>query len=867
MLKKTFLALILLLAIFSCANKKELVVESGVSLELAEHRKEVLSIINYKLEFRVPDNLNQQIQALEDLTFNLSDNSQDLQLDFKESPEKLKGLIVNGKSQELVIEEEHIVLKKENLKVGFNQVEINFFAGETSLNRKEEFLYTLFVPDRARTAFPVFDQPNLKATFELTLDVPSSWSAISNGPIAIAAVKDGRKNYQFYKSDLISTYLFSFVAGEFQVVSKNLAGREMTMLHRESDAEKVSRNLDLIFYLHAASLQWLEAYTGIKYPFKKLDFALIPSFQYGGMEHVGAIQYRANSLMLDEDPSQSQLLGRASLIAHEVAHMWFGNLVTMDWFNDVWTKEVFANFMAAKMVNPSFPDINHDLNFLVRHYPSAYSVDRTKGANPIRQYLPNLKEAGQMYGAIIYNKAPIMMRQLESMLGEEDFQSGMSEYLSTFSNKNATWPDLINILDKRTPENLREWSEVWVNTPGRPHFDLTAEMKDDQVQVKLAQRDPEGERVWAQALKLNLYNLQREEKKEVLLYSNNVPYIEKLRPYWNVFEALPNADGIGYGLFPANYSIIQSRWDQLSEVEKGTTLVNLYENLLEPDNYGKEGQYTPKMYVGLLKWMVQKEENQLLLNLMLGQLNSVYWNLLNQEQRESVAPELERTLYHVMNDKTEDPSVKKIFFNAFRNVTITKVNLERLFNVWQGTTNSKIQGLNLSENDLTSLAGQLAIKMPERSEGILARQVENIKNPDRKKRFEFLLPALSSKAEVRDQFFASLKDEKNRETESWVLGGLGYLHHPLRREESTKYITESLELLQEIQITGDIFFPKRWLDRTLGSHNSEAAAKMVNDFLEANPDYNAQLKMKILQAGDMTFRSNEILKKTSLKVE
>ena len=102
-------------------------------------------------------------------------------------------------------------------------------------------------------------------------------------------------------------------------------------------------------------MQWLEEYTGIKYPFKKLDFALIPSFQYGGMEHVGAIQYRANSLMLDEDPSQTRLLGRASLIAHEVAHMWFGNLVTMDWFNDVWTKEVFANFMAAKMVNPSFP--------------------------------------------------------------------------------------------------------------------------------------------------------------------------------------------------------------------------------------------------------------------------------------------------------------------------------------------------------------------------------------------------------------------------------------------------------------------------------------------------------------------------------
>ena len=121
------------------------------------------------------------------------------------------------------------------------------------------------------------------------------------------------------------------------------------------------------------------------------------------MEHVGAIQYRADTLFLDESPSQTELLGRASLIAHETAHMWFGNLVTMEWFDDVWLKEVFANFVAAKIVNPTFTEINHDLSFMVRHYPSAYSVDSTGGANAIRQRLSNLNEAGTLYGNIIYN--------------------------------------------------------------------------------------------------------------------------------------------------------------------------------------------------------------------------------------------------------------------------------------------------------------------------------------------------------------------------------------------------------------------------------------------------------------------------------
>jgi aminopeptidase N len=129
-------------------------------------------------------------------------------------------------------------------------------------------------------------------------------------------------------------------------------------------------------------LAWLEDYTAIPYAFGKFDFVLIPSFQFGGMEHPGAIFYNASSLLLDESATQTQMLGRASLIAHETAHMWFGDLVTMKWFDDVWMKEVFANVMAAKIVNPSFPTVNHALRFLYQHYPAAYDVDRTRA--PIR---------------------------------------------------------------------------------------------------------------------------------------------------------------------------------------------------------------------------------------------------------------------------------------------------------------------------------------------------------------------------------------------------------------------------------------------------------------------------------------------------
>ena len=145
------------------------------------------------------------------------------------------------------------------------------------------------------------------------------------------------------------------------------------------------------------------------------------------------------------------------------------------------------------------------------------------------------------------------------------------------------------------------------------------------------------------------------------------------------------------------------------------------------------------------------------------------------------------------------------------------------------------------------------------SKDILLQQLVRIKNPDRKKRFEFIMPAVSPDQSVRDNFFNSLKQEKNREKETWVIAALEYLHHPLRTATSKKYLLQTLQLLQEIQITGDIFFPYSWLTASFGSYQSPSAYKTVSDFLEINKDYNPRLKAKILQATDPLKRAKELL--------
>ena len=834
-------------ALMACSVPEPEIVP-GVSRELARQRAATVSGLHYALDFVIPEQSDADIDGHVVIAFDLLDATTALALDFTGGADRIRGVSSNGEPAAWRVEREHLVIPATALTRGRNEVEIEFVAGSAALNRNPDYLYSLFVPDRARTAFPLFDQPDLKATFELTLTVPSGWRALSNASVESVSPNGSSTTHRFRRSALISPYVFAFVAGEFESITRERSGRSMTMLHRETDAAIVERNVEAIFDLHAAAIDWLEDHTGVDHPFAKLDFALIPAFQYSGMEHAGAIFYRARNLLLDEAPSDMDLLGRASLIAHETAHMWFGNLVTMEWFDDVWLKEVFANFMAAKIVNPSFPAINHELNFLVRHAPAAYSVDRTAGANPIRQPLQNLNEAGQLYGPIIYNKAPIMMRQLESLVGEDRFQAGLREYLDRYAFANASWPDLIDILDATTDDDLGAWSEVWVNTPGRPVLQTQSELVPGRdASHLLLQNDPAGGgRVWPQRFEVAVMGDAAARRTSVLSWSRSTPLDELAGGSGE--RLVFNADGRGYGLFPADAGNLLA-WDTLGEVERAAELINLYENMLAG------GAPAPSDYFTALLGIAERETNQLLLGLELDQLTTIFWKLLPTDARLDAAAELETTLWQSMLEQTDESS-RKVRFDAFAEIATTPEALRNLHDIWSGSL--LIEGLPLSENDLIALAQSLAIRLPTDAERIFAAQLARTENPDNRRRLEFIAPSVSADVSVRDAFFASLAEVRQREVEPWVLEALDNLHHPLRIVQSENYLLPSLELLEQIQCTGDIFFPSRWLDATLANHRSSSAVATVNDFLAARPDYNAQLRAKILQAADPMLRANAL---------
>src|SRR5215467_1855145 len=339
------LVLLVFLSVFvmTCRRSKsgeQADVAPGVSLELATKRAQSIESLSYELSFTLPASPAEPITGHEIIKFSTKDVTEPLVIDFAPGADHLTSISVAGRPSQYRLVKDHIIIPARELASEENAIDISFRAGDAALNRNPEFMYTLFVPARAHLAFPCFDQPNLKARFALELDVPSNWQAVANGAETFHEVKEDRQRIRYAETQPIPTYLFAFAAGKFQIEMAERNGRWYRMFHRETDAKKVARNKKAVFDLHSSSLDWLEKYTGIPYRFGKFDFVLIPSFQFGGMEHPGSIFYNASSILLDESATENQMLNRASVIAHETSHMWFGDLVTMQWFNDVWMKEV-----------------------------------------------------------------------------------------------------------------------------------------------------------------------------------------------------------------------------------------------------------------------------------------------------------------------------------------------------------------------------------------------------------------------------------------------------------------------------------------------------------------------------------------------
>lgn len=412
-----------------------------------------------------------------------------------------------------------------------------FYRSRYVYNNQEKHLATTqFEATDARRAFPCFDEPGAKAVFDVTIMVPRGLTAISNTiESSVSEHESGYKVVQFAPTPKMSTYLLAFIVGDFEYIEKTTKrGVKVRVFVTPGKKHQAHFALDCGVKI----LEFYEKYFDINYPLPILDMVAIPDFSHGAMENWGAVTYRESALLVDpKHSSASNKQWVALVIAHELAHQWFGNLVTMHWWTDLWLNEGFASYIEYLAVNQLFPHWDIWTQFAYADLGIALRLDGLKSTHPIEIKVHHPDEIGEIFDEVSYSKGASIIRMLADFLGEKDFRDGLRFYLKKHSYGNTITTDLWDALEKVSKKPVKKIMEAWTKLPGYPVLKVVQKTRG----VKLSQS-----RYYSSILSKNLskdkslwnvpikYKKLNSKKHQKLLFTekskdyNSIEYEDKL---------------------------------------------------------------------------------------------------------------------------------------------------------------------------------------------------------------------------------------------------------------------------------------------------------------------------------------------------
>ncbi len=365
----------------------------------------------------------------------------------------------------------------------YNKQMRGIYESKASYQGKEEkYVFTHLEPTNARRVFPAFDEPDFKAEFSLTVEAPAHLTVLSNMPPASKAVENGWQTVSFGKTPKMSTYLFALAAARLVPKSKMVDGTKITVWTMPQDAGQA----DFALETAEAALTRLNKYFGLKYQLPKMDLVAVPDFAAGAMENWGAIFFRDSALLIDPKLSSTKARRRvAEVVTHEIVHQWFGNLVTMKWWNDLWLNEAFATWMAYKIVQDWKPEWNEWIEFEQRKR-EPLSIDALKSTRAISAGVSSSSEIQAQFDPLTYSKGGALLRMIEGYLTEESFRKGIRAYMQRYRFGNTEAADLWRELEKASGQPVVKMADDWLTKPGYPVVTVTALSKDNR-KLKLTQ--------------------------------------------------------------------------------------------------------------------------------------------------------------------------------------------------------------------------------------------------------------------------------------------------------------------------------------------------------------------------------------------
>ena len=720
-----------------------------------------------------------------------------------------------------------------------------------------DYLYTLLVPADANQLFPCFDQPDLKARVTFSLTTPRTWTALANGSITRADTSAEHITRHFTETRPLSTYLIAFAAGPWQRTTSIANGRSISVYIRKSRAKEA--DADTLLALTHRAIGWMEQYFGRPYPFEKFDLLLAPAFPFGGMEHPGVVMFNEDRFIFRERPTLPRRLGRFSTILHEVAHQWFGDLVTMRWFDDLWLKEGFATYMAAKGLADLEPASDAWKTFYQSNKPTAYGVDQTTGTTPLWQDLANLDQAKSAYGAIVYNKAPSVLKQLNYLVGEKAFRAGVHQFLSDHAYANATWQDLLGAIGKAGGKSLTEFGRNFMLRPGMPEVQQRLTVRDGEIaRLDLVQRPAQslsGPGAWPMRTQLLVsYDGARPDTMIPVGLSSTITEVTAARGMPAPAYVFANAGDYGYFVtLPDSASTQWMLAGGITRVHDGFLRTMLWGALWDQV---REAQLPPERFASLVLAELPRETDEQIVPVLLGRLERAIRAYTAPARAAAIAADAERMLWAGIRDSSKSYGVRKASLDAFIGLASSPDGVAKLETL---LGDKAAAGEPVGDPTRWAVVNRLIVLGAPNADRALAAQVAKDTTPDGRRR-AFVAGAARGSAAVKAEYFTRYFADKNL-NEDWASGSLGEFNALEQQGITLPYLRPALDSLPFIQANRRIFFLGGWLGAFIGGQTSEAALQTVRKYLADHPKLPKDLREKVLQSADELDRTVRIRKR------
>ena len=584
-----------------------------------------------------------------------------------------------------------------------------------------EYLYTNFEPYEAHRLFPCFDQPDLKATYHLTVDAPAGWVLISNSPEeSRESLADNRQRHHFTQTRPFSTYLFALVAGPFAAFRDEHAGIPLGLFCRKSLVQYFDQ--PELFEVTKQGLDFYADFFDYPYPFSKYDQVFVPEFNAGAMENVGAVVHSEHMVFRDP-PTDTQRQGRAETLLHEMAHMWFGNLVTMRWWNDLWLNESFATYMAyLSLVEATrFTNAWQAFNSGMKNW--AYRQDQLITTHPIAAEVADTDQTFLNFDGITYGKGASVIKQLVATIGMDAFREGMRRYFQRHAFGNTTLAHFLDALGEGLDLDLHAWARLWLETPSLNTLAVAWESDGSRIAaLGLAQAAP-PEHHTLRPHRVDIA-LVREEHGQVRI--DTIP-----ARIAGETASVPEAIGrpVPGFVFPNHndHGFVKVRLDDTSIAWVREHLGLIEDPLLRQLtwqalwNMVRDQQLRSTEYVQLASRHVRQERDHELVETILAHVQAAIGRYVPQEQREAEAHAFSEIAWEMLQSVPAGDDLQIIWARTLFGMALAREDIERCLRLVDGELS--VPGLHIDQDMRWEIAARsVAYAMPGAGERVDAER-------------------------------------------------------------------------------------------------------------------------------------------------